>query len=206
MRMKIRAVIFDLGGVLLRTTDVSPRERLARRLGMSRSELEELVFGGESGMQAQKGEISVNQHWENLARQLRYSPQQIKDLVDEFFAHDELDLQLVEYIRLLHKQYKTGLLSNAWDDTRRVIEARWHFEDAFDEIIISSEEGILKPDPRIFRLALGRLEVEAGQVVFVDDMQRNVDGAISVGMQAIRFHDLQQTKLELERILNGLDK
>ncbi|MGE5123108.1 MAG: HAD family hydrolase [Acidobacteriaceae bacterium] len=202
--MMIRAFVFDLGGVLLRTTDFSPREELALRMGMSRSELEGFIFGGESGERAQRGEISVSQHWQNLARQLNYSEQQMKTLVDEFFAHDELDLKLLDYIRRLHQDYKTALLSNAWDDTRQVMTSRWHFEQTFDEIIISSEVGILKPDPRIFRLTLDCLGVEPHQAIFVDDMQRNVDGAIAVGLQAIRFQNLQQMVRELEQILPGL--
>lgn len=202
-RMTIQAVLFDLGGVLLRTTDFSAREKLARRLGMNRQELEEFIFGGESGVQAQRGQISVSQHWQNLARQLHYSARQIEGLVDEFFAQDELDLKLVDYVRMLHENHKTGLLSNAWDDLRQVIAERWHFEDAFDQMIISSEVGILKPDPRIFKLAVQRLGVEPNQAVLVDDMPRNVDGARSVGMQAIWFQDPQQMRLELKQALNA---
>jgi epoxide hydrolase-like predicted phosphatase len=199
--MMIHAVFFDLGGVLLRTADFSPREQLAKRLGMKRLELEEFIFGGESGDRAQKGEISVRQHWANLAAHLHYSLKEVKDLVDEFFANDELDLALLDYVRYLHKNYKTALLSNAWDDLRQVIAERWHFEDAFDDMIISSDVGMVKPDPRIFRLAVERLGVEPNQAVFVDDMQRNVEGAKSVGLRAIWFQNPQQMQLDLEHVL-----
>jgi len=199
----IRAIIFDLGGVLLRTADFTPRERLAKRLGMDRHALEELIFGGESGDRAQKGEISVQQHWENLAVQLGYSIQEINSLVDEFFANDVLDLELLDYIRVLHHHYKTALLSNAWDDLRQVITKRWHIEDAFDEMIISAEAGMVKPDRRIFQVAGERLGVEADQAVFVDDMQRNVTGARQVGIVAIWFQTPQQMQFELEQLLNG---
>jgi HAD superfamily hydrolase (TIGR01509 family) len=168
--MTIKAIIFDLGGVLLRTADFAPRERLANRLGMSRHELEMLIFGGESGDRAQKGEISVESHWENLRKQLDTSPQELTDLVEAFFADDELDLSLVDYVRKLHTTYKTGLLSNAFGDLRLIISERWHFEDAFDDMVISAEVGLVKPDARIFQLALKRLEVDACQTIFVDDM------------------------------------
>ncbi|HEX9091826.1 MAG TPA: hypothetical protein VF831_10070, partial [Anaerolineales bacterium] len=68
----IRAIIFDLGGVLVRTVDFTPRERLASWLGMDRIALEDFIFGGESGERAQKGEISLRQHWENLAGRLGF--------------------------------------------------------------------------------------------------------------------------------------
>jgi epoxide hydrolase-like predicted phosphatase len=201
--MIIKAIIFDLGGVLLRTADFSPRDRLATSLGMNRHQLEEFIFGGDSGDQAQRGEITVREHWENLQRQINYSPQDFKALLDEFFSQDELDQELVGYVRKLHSTYKTALLSNAWDDLRQVIADKWHFEDAFDTMIISAEVKLTKPDPRIFRLALERLGIEASQGIFIDDFQRNIEGANAVGLHGIRFKTAMQMRSDLDRLLNG---
>jgi epoxide hydrolase-like predicted phosphatase len=202
-RMAIKAIIFDLGGVLLRTADFSPRDHLAARLGMNRRELEGFIFGGESGEQAQRGEISVAEHWENLRQKLNCSTQDLQAMLDEFFAQDELDQALISYVRELHQTCKTALLSNAWGDMRQVIAERWHFEDAFDTMVISSEVGIVKPDPRIFHLTLAKLGVQPDQAILVDDMSRNIEGAQAVGMQAIQFQTVPQVKDELERLLNG---
>jgi epoxide hydrolase-like predicted phosphatase len=201
--MTIKAIIFDLGGVLLRTADYSPREQLAARLGISRHELEKFIFGGESGDRAQKGEISIQQHWENLRNQLGYSEVEFKALLDKFFAQDELDNSLLDYLRKLHKNYKTALLSNAFDDLRQVIAEQWHFEDAFDAMIISGEVGMAKPDPRIFHLTLDELGVQAAQAIFVDDFQRNVDAAKTVGLNAIQFQSAEQVRCEIDQLLDG---
>jgi epoxide hydrolase-like predicted phosphatase len=198
-----KAIIFDLGGVLLRTTDFKPREQLAACLHMSWYQLEEFIFGGESGDRAQRGEISVQQHWENLRQQINYSPQEFQSLLDTFFAHDEIDESLIYYVHELHKTYKTALLSNAWNDLRQVIREKWQFEDAFDAMIISAEVGLVKPDPRIFQLAVDRLGVQANRTVFVDDQQRNVRGAKAVGLKAIQFQTAQQMRFDLEQLLNG---
>ena len=201
--MTIKAIIFDLGGVLLRTADFSPRDSLANRLGMSRHELEGFIFGGESGDQAQKGEITVQEHWQVLRNRINCSPEDFQALLDQFFSQDELDLELVGYVRTLHKRYKTALLSNAWDDLRQVIAQKWHFEDAFDHIIISAEVKLAKPDPRIFELALERLVVEAGEAIFVDDFPANVDAANTLGLHGIRFRTSIQMRSEIDRLLNG---
>jgi epoxide hydrolase-like predicted phosphatase len=201
--MTIRAILFDLGGVLLRTTDFEPRERLAARLQMNRFELEKFIFGGESGDQAQRGEISVQQHWENVRQQINYSPEEFNALVNDFFAYDEIDESLIDYIRELRKTYKTALLSNAWGDMRKIITEEWHIEDAFDVMIISAEVHITKPDPRIFRLALDRLGVKADQAILVDDMKRNVEGAQLVGWQAIQFQTPHQLRHDLSLLLNS---
>jgi epoxide hydrolase-like predicted phosphatase len=199
--MTIKAIIFDLGGVLVRTADFNPRERLATRLGMSRAELEEFIFGGESGEKAQRGEITAVKHWENLFHKLNCSAEEFTSIVDEFFRQDQLDDELVDFIRRLHQTYKTALLSNAWDDQREVIAERWHIEDAFDVIISSSKVGMVKPDRRIFELTLERLGVDANQAVFVDDMARNVDAARDMGMNAIRFQTTVQVRREIEQLV-----
>ncbi len=204
IRMGIKAIIFDLGGVLLRTQDFIVRERLAERLGMDRHELEEFVFGGDSGDKAQRGEISVTEHFENLRHQLGCSPEGLKNILDEFFSQDSLDESLVDFVRILHKTYKTALLSNAWDDLREVIAKKWHFEDAFDAMIISAEVGMAKPDQRIFQLTLEKLDVAAHEAVFVDDFQRNVDAAKVFGLQAIRFQTPQQVREDIARLIKTL--
>ena len=200
--MTIRAIIFDLGGVLLRTADFSPRENLAGRLHMSRYALEEFIFGGESGNRAQKGEITIQEHWENLRRQLDYSPQEFKALLDEFFAHDEIDSALIKYLRKQHRTYKTALLSNAWNDLRQVITTKWHFEDVFDIMIISAEVKMVKPDPRIFHLAVERLGVQTSEAVFIDDVKENIEAARKEGLLAIHYQNTQQTLDELNHYLS----
>ena len=197
--MTIKAIIFDLGGVLLRTADFSARDQLAARLGMNRYALEELIFGGESGEKAQRGEITIQEHWETLRHALHYSPSQFKVLLDEFFARDEIDSDLVETIRRLHHTYKIALLSNAWDDLRQTLQERWNIDGLFDELIISAEVKMVKPDPRIYHLAVEKLGVLPAEVVFIDDMAVNVEAARKEGLHAIWFQDTQQTM----DLLNG---
>lgn len=201
--MAIQAVIWDLGGVLVRTEDYAPRQALARRYGMTLAEIEEFVYSGDSGDRAQRGEISVEQHWENQRLALGLSPAELQTFKAEFWGGDRLDAELVAYIRLLRQNFKTALLSNAFSDLRRVVTEVWKFADAFDEMVISAEVGLVKPDPRIYQLAVDRLGVAPADAVFIDDFSRNVEGARAVGIQAIHFKNPQQARHELENLLNG---
>jgi glucose-1-phosphatase len=200
--MPILALIFDLGGVLLRTADFSPRERIAARFGMSRTELETLIFGDGSGGSVQTGAIRLEDYWQQVRKRLDCSEEEFKRLIHEFFAEDELDADLVEYIRRLHVNYKTALLSNATADLRKQIAEKWHFEDAFDLMVISGEVGLTKPEQGIFELTLVKLGVEASQAVFVDDMSRNVEGARRAGLHAIQFKNPQQLKQDIDQLLS----
>jgi epoxide hydrolase-like predicted phosphatase len=199
--MTIRAVIWDLGGILVRTRDPAPRERLAKRLNMTRQELEGLVFSSESGNRAQLGEIPIERHWEWLRRRLDLPPGSMKEFQEEFWGGDFLDTKLVDNIRSLHKQYKTALLSNAFSDLRYMVTGVWKFSDAFDEMIISSEVGMVKPDPRIYQTVLKRLDVAAPDAVFIDDFAHNVDGARAADMQAIHFLNPHQALADLDKLL-----
>lgn len=201
--MGIHAVIWDFGGVLLRTEDYGPRRALAQRYGMTLGEIEDFVYSGESGDRAQRGEISVEQHWENQRARLGLSPTEFQAFREQFWGGDRLDTDLVAYIRRLRSDFKTGLLSNAFSDLRRLVVETWKFADAFDEMIISAEVGLVKPDPRIYQLALDRLGVAAEAAVFIDDFSRNVEAARAVKLNAIYFKDLQQACRELEALLNG---
>ena len=199
--MAIRAVMWDVGGVLVRTEDHRSRDRLAERFGLTSSGIEELVYGHEAGKKAQRGEVSYEAHWEYLAQGLKLSPEKIKDFQQAFWGGDKLDVDLVNYIRSLRGRYKTGVLSNAFTDLRPMIENVWKIGDAFDELIISAEVGLMKPDPLIFKVALIKLDFEPQEVVFIDDFERNVAAAKAVGMQAVRFRNSVQVRADLNALL-----
>ena len=68
-----QAVIFDFGGVLMRTEDKGPRTQLARRMGRTYAQLEEVVFNGATGQPAALGQLSAEQHWSSVAETLQLS-------------------------------------------------------------------------------------------------------------------------------------
>ena len=199
--MTIRAVLWDMGGVLIRTEDRRSRDRLAERFGLTSSEIEELVYGHEAGKKAQRGEVSYEAHWEYLALELSLSPVEVKEFQRAFWGGDKLDIELINYIRALHGRYKTGVLSNAFDDVRHMIQDVWKIADAFDELIISAEVGVMKPDPRIYQIALEKLGVAAQEAVFIDDFDHNVNAARAVKLHAIRFRNSLQVRADLNALL-----
>jgi len=200
--MNIRAVYFDLGGVIVRTEYQSPRQHLAERLGMEYEDLVKRVFENESSRQASIGLISEDDHWAAVIRNLNVPESETRAVRDAFFAGDIVDYALLDFMRGLRRKYKVGLISNAWSGLRPWIVSR-KFEDAFDAIIISAEIGVMKPDARIFQIALEKLGVSPSESVFLDDFPENVVGARAIGMQGIHFIQPEQALEELKQLLSN---
>jgi len=201
--MPIQAIIFDVGGVLIRTVDRGPRTELATRLGMTYEALDELVFGGERGYQTQRGEISSEIHWKYVCTQAGWPIHEWQNFKQAFFAGDVLDNNIIEEIHQLHANYKTAIISNAFDDLRSVLKNEWHIADAFDSITISGEVGIMKPDARIFQISLTALSLPPEAAIFIDDFAHNVEAAQRLGMQAVHFRNREQFHQELAQLLDG---
>lgn len=183
----IRAIIFDVGGVLIRTEDPAPRRALERHLGLAPGQSEELVFGEPMGMRAQRGEISAAELWLWVQQEMELDDDGISAFFEQFFAGDRLDVDLVDMVRNLRPDYQTAIISNAMDNLIQVITHLYPMRDAFDLVVGSAYEGIMKPDPRIYQRTLARLQCAPHQAVFIDDMLHNVDAARSLGMAAIHF-------------------
>mgnify|MGYP000291172440 CR=1 FL=1 len=194
----IRAIFFDFGGVLMRTEYQAPRQHLAERLNMEYDDLVRLVFDSDVSRQASVGEVTVEQHWDAVMKKLNRPASEAKAIRDEFFAGDILDRTLVELIRSLRRsrKYKTGLISNAWNDLRALIE-REKIDDAFDTMVISAEVGVMKPDAKIFKIALDQLKVPAKDAMFVDDFVENIEGCQKAGMKGLLF---QNAETDIEKI------
>ena len=202
MSKKIYTVIIDMGGVFLRTTNSVPREAIAERFGVTRAELEAFIFMSETSLRSEVGELSDKEHWETV---LRYFNQPVDDyprVYDEYFSGDAVDQELLGFAVSLKKDYQLGLLSNAWVNARLLLGKHFDFIDVFDVSVFSYEVGMRKPEPAIFKVMLEKMDVNAENAVFIDDMPTNVEGAKSAGLHAIRFKDTQTTIAAVKAILN----
>lgn len=195
----ITTVVFDLGGVLLRTEDRRPRTKLAERLGMTYEELERRVYGSREAM---RGEVSAEDHKKGVLESLGLPQDAMKEFGDEFWGGDRMDSVLVEFIRGLQGDYTTALLSNAWDDLRPLLTSLWKIADAFDHIFISAEMGMAKPDPMIYRAVTEELEKDPAELVFLDDFIENVTAAREEGWNAIHFRSPEGALAELAEYLD----
>jgi len=198
----IKALIFDFGGVLSRTEDHRPRQRLAAELGLTLEQLYDIVFNSDFARMSEVGQLTSEERWKRMGQALGLGTAgEIHAFLHEFFSGDNFDEELGRHIRRWHRCYKTALLSNAGDSLVVHVRDELGLGDAFDEIIISALVGLAKPDPAIFGLALERLQVAAHEAAFVDDMLPNVQAAAGLGIHAIQFTTREALLAELAALL-----
>src|SRR5512135_2548651 len=97
--MQIRAVIFDFGGVLVNMVDERPRLKLAERLGIPLSQIDNLVFFSASAQSASRGDITVAMHWEAVRKALGIQPEDMPGFLEEYWSADDVNWELLDYIR-----------------------------------------------------------------------------------------------------------
>lgn len=183
----IKAVIFDVGGVLIRTESRTPRATLEARLGLEPGASEHLVFNGPLGVQAQQGQITSRALWAAVAEKLGLDAVELARFRQEFFGGDRLDTAIVDFVRQLRPRYQTAIISNAMDNLHETVARFDPTGTLFDLVVGSAYEGVMKPDPLIFERALARLGRAPQEAVFIDDFAHNIVGAQAVGMAAIHF-------------------
>ncbi|MBB4304643.1 2-haloacid dehalogenase [Rhodobium orientis] len=108
-----------------------------------------------------------------------------------------------ESVDLLEALHRNGVplysITNFSSDTFAETKARFPFLSLFRDIVVSAEEGLGKPDPRLFRLAVDRFGIEPQRSLFIDDVAANVEGARSVGLQAVQFTSPAALRADFER-------
>lgn len=182
-----KVVIFDWGGVLMRTEDYTPRHGWDNRLGQPTGFVESIVHGIPEWEQVQQGKLRPDEYWSAVQGKLNLTDEDAKALADTFYSGDQLDPTLIALIRRLRADgVPVGLLSNNSPALTAEIEALGLVE-LFSAEVVSAAIGVMKPDPAAYHAILDKMDAQAEDALFIDDSPINVDGARRVGMKAILF-------------------
>ena len=195
----IKAVIFDFGGVLVRTPGRESRRKWEEKLGLDEWGSEVMVFGSEMGMKAQNGEITDQELWDWVGHHLSLSSGQLEEFRSDFWYGDILDISLIDYIRSLRPRFQTAIISNATDVLRETLQSVYPISDAFDLIVCSAEEKTMKPGAEIYERTLKRLGRLPDETIFIDDSEPNIQAARMIGMKAIHFKPTIDLVAELNK-------
>jgi putative hydrolase of the HAD superfamily len=202
-----RAVIFDLGGVVL-PSPIDFFRTFERERGLPDRFISEVIVGsGEHGAwsRLERGELSLAEFGAAFEAECEAAGTSVN--ASELFGAMSGDgapyPEMVAAIGAVRERgLRTAALTNNWklDDERRVAQA-WPLDDLFDVVVESAIEGLRKPDRQIYLLACERLEIAPPEAVFLDDLGVNLKPARALGMTTIKVTDAATALAELETVL-----
>ncbi len=185
-------LVFDLGGVVV---NYNPKDYLAETFFYERLEnkLYAAVFGSEEWIKMDLGEMSFEDASEIFMRRaeeedIAFEMQALLDNWMELMTDRKATINLM---RLFKKQgYKLYYLSNIARESLAVLQKR-SFWSMFDGGIASCEVGLIKPDPKIYRLLLQQYSLVPQETIFADDRKENALAAFQAGITGIQFHNVK---------------
>ncbi len=196
---RFEAVLFDYGGVL--TTPVwDSFSVFCREQGLEPDTVKNLFRTDPEALADLRGLETGALAEDEFERSFgaRLGLRNHERLIDSMFAGMRPLAQMTDAVRAVRAEgLKTGLVSNSWsvDHYDRKL-----LRELFDEVVISAEVKLHKPQPEIYLLAARNLGVEPGACLFVDDLRENCEGAEAVRMTAIRHRDPAETIARLEQL------
>lgn len=202
MQNKISAILFDYGGVI-ELSDFDLIGGIVEILSITREKWG-AVYYTYNHLTNVEGKL-----WKEVAlivaKKIGATENQlsaISTLTEEADNKKKLNIELIEIIRKLkNMRLKTAVISNYTSILRqKIIEQGIH--DAFDEIVISSEEGYQKPNPKLFEVAYKKLGVTASETIFIDNSPSSLTSAAGVGYTPILYTDNENLKRDLSMLLN----
>jgi epoxide hydrolase-like predicted phosphatase len=197
---QIKAVIWDLAGVVLHTVKGTFNTLLAERLDAPLVEIERLLISKENDLW-DIDEIDDDTYYTFLLKEL-HMPMEKKAILEKFVLDDfYIDQEMLDYIKKIRKSVTTMLLTNFPAHVHDFMKTDWIVDGAFDHMIASCDVKLLKPDPAMYTLALDRLGYEAEECVFIDDREVNVKAAQELDITGIVFQSKSQTINDLNLLL-----
>lgn len=203
--MQHRAVVFDLGGVVL-PSPLQVFRAYERRTGLPDRFISEVVLaGGDDGAFArlERGELTMQEFAEEFAAECARAggTVDVLELFAEIHAASEPIPEMLRAIeRIRAAGLRAGALTNNWkaDGSEPDRDA---LADVFDVIVESAVVGFRKPDPRIYELVCAQLSVAPAETVFLDDLGVNLKPARAMGMTTIKVVEPVTALAELEAVL-----
>lgn len=195
-------IIFDLGNVLL---SFNPREYLNEKLEKDRIEkVFKEIFLSQEWLKLDEGTITEVEAIENISLRNEDYREDIKIAFENWY---DILIPINETVELLkelkEKGYKLYYLSNFHDIAFKKVREKYDFFNLFNGGVVSSEDKLLKPDKRIYKLILDKYNLVPKESIFIDDTKVNVEAAKEADIEALVFENAKKLKEDLKSL--GLD-
>jgi FMN phosphatase YigB (HAD superfamily) len=191
-----KAVVFDLGNVLLNFDYRRAVERVKSRCVLSEAELHRLIAESEHFLKFEGGEINGADFFAAVQKESCFTGNmsEFAEIFGDVFT--EVPEMIAFHERLRAKKIPTYILSNTNEFSIRFIEKRYPFFGTFTDYIYSFEHKVMKPAARIYDIVEERAGHRGANLFYIDDREENVEAAAARGWQ-VSWHTNVQKTLDL---------
>ncbi|UZE94197.1 MAG: HAD family phosphatase [Candidatus Pacearchaeota archaeon] len=197
---KIKAIIFDIGGVLTKYKDF--HTYMARKFNLKRATWKKRIEPERNLLI--RGKISQKIALKKTAKKLNIDEKRIEKILFEGYkAVHKKNPIMINLVKKLKKNYKIIILSNQTLISDRVIK-RFNFYKIFNLVILSYKVGTRKPDAKIYKITLKKLKLNPQECIFIDDVRRNILPAKKLKIKTILFKNIRQFKKDLKKFNIGI--
>ena len=197
----IKTIIFDLGGVLI---DWNPK-RLFRKIFETEQEIDDFLANvctmdwneqQDAGRSLEEATNILLERFPDYEVQIKAYYGRWSEMLGGAI---EGTVAILENLKN-NGEYQLLALTNWSAETFPIAQERFDFLNYFEDILVSGEVKLKKPDPRIYRMLLENHQLEASSSVFIDDSARNIAAATALGIQSIHFQSPEQVQSDLKRL------
>lgn len=197
--MNIRAFFFDIGGVLVKVNPSSAVRKISEKLDVSPEQIQQ-ALSSELLATYEKGHLSSNQFYEqllfNYGSANNISLETFKSYwEDMLFPYEET----VKFIKRVTQDFPVWLLSNTNEFHYDILQQHFPFMQWVEGGTYSFMVGSMKPEPLIYEEAIRKSGFQAGEILFIDDLEANVAAARDQGLNAICFRGFDSFEAELRK-------
>lgn len=179
--MAIKAVVFDMGGVIVK---LAPLTEVLAGVDLAHDELMERWILSKAVRLFEAGQCDIDEFADTLIDEFTL-PYDRPTLIERFAAFPQgLFDGAVDMVAAVRERCVTGILSNTNEFHWGSQPHHEIVESLFDREYLSCRIGLVKPDAAIYEYVIDDLELAPEQILFLDDNQINVDGALAVGMRS----------------------
>jgi len=199
---KIRAVILDYGEVICRPPSTEHLGRMATLFRIPREQFLPIYVASRNPYDS--GDVSAEEYWRQFAKSagVEVNDSMVEKLRDwDLEMWSSINSKMVEWLAAIHfAGFKTALLSNMQSDMAS--HARKHFDwlHHFDHLVLSCEAHAIKPDLAIYHRCLAALGVPPSETLFIDDREKNIEAAQTVGIVGLSFQSTEKLYDDLGRV------
>lgn len=194
----IKAIIFDFGNVILSFDNNIFLEKISKYTDNTAGQLHKLIYLSGLERKYELGLITSDEFFKATVKKCSLSISK-SDFIDAYISIFKPIQTTIDLIKKL-RNYKLALLSDTNELHFKYIIKQTKIFNLFDEVVVSFKVNLMKPDIRIFKKILDKLDLSADECVYIDDIKEYADAAKRIGMHGIHYTSYEK----LVALLNEL--